>query len=60
MQRMIVGLLFMSFMAWMSPKQAMAAENSFETIFKDGFYGGLAGALVEARSSLLQTNPVIT
>jgi len=43
---MIVALLFMSFMAWMSQKQAMAAENGFETILKDGLYGGLAGALV--------------
>lgn len=46
MQRMVVALLFVSFMSWMSPGQAMAAENSFETILKDGFYGGLAGALV--------------
>jgi len=43
---MMIALLLMGFMAWMSPNQAIGAENNFETILKDGFYGGLAGALV--------------
>src|ERR1700675_9811 len=46
MRNIMIALLLMSFMGWMSPEQAIGAENSVETIFKDGFYGGLAGALV--------------
>ena len=45
MRRMIVALLLIIFLGWLGPQQLIAAENSVETIFKDGFYGGLAGAL---------------
>jgi len=31
----------MGFMDLTSPKQAIGAEAKFETILKDGFYGGL-------------------
>jgi hypothetical protein len=45
MQKMIVVLLLVTLISWIHPKLTAAAENSFKTIFKDGFYGGLAGAL---------------
>jgi len=57
MQRMIVALLFICFMGWICPKQVVAAENSFETILKDGFYGGLAGTLVGTATLAFTDDP---
>jgi len=42
-----VGFLILIFMlAGLFPFQAEAAESDMKMIFTDGFYGGLAGALV--------------
>ena len=42
--------------AW-APVSAQAAESSFQTVFKDSFYGGLTGALVGGAILLFQDNP---
>jgi hypothetical protein len=41
----------------MSPGRVAAEENSFEMVFKDGFYGGLAGALVGGAALAFQDHP---
>ena len=46
MRKIIIVLILVCLTGWMSPSPAVAADNSFEAILKDGFYGGLAGALV--------------
>lgn len=46
MRKMVGLLLIVCLVGLFYPGRAAAAENTFETVFKDGFYGGLAGALV--------------
>ncbi|HET6465857.1 MAG TPA: hypothetical protein VLY20_07380 [Nitrospiria bacterium] len=57
MRKLIPVLLLVCLAGWMSPARAVADENSFETVFKDGFYGGLAGALVGGAALALRNHP---
>jgi hypothetical protein len=56
--RKIIGVLLVACLvgAW-GPGRAAADENTFETVFKDGFYGGLAGALVGGAVLVFAENP---
>jgi hypothetical protein len=57
MHKMSGVLLAVCLVAWFYPGRAAAAENTFETVFKDGFYGGLAGALVGGAILVFKDNP---
>lgn len=57
MRKLIPVLLLVCLAGWMSPNRAVADENSFETVFKDGFYGGLAGALVGGAALAFRDHP---
>ncbi len=57
MRKMIVALLLIGTMGWWIPNQAAAAENNFESSLKDGFYGGLAGALVGGAILVFKDDP---
>ena len=46
MRKFIVAALLISFIGWTLPSEARAEENGVQVILKDGFYGGLVGALV--------------
>jgi hypothetical protein len=46
MRRIIVIVPLVCFVAGISPAAWAEEENPFMTVFKDGVYGGLAGALV--------------
>lgn len=55
--RKLIGVLLVACLvaAW-SPGNA-EAENSFETVFKDGFYGGMAGVLVGGAILVFKDHP---
>lgn len=56
--RKIAALLLLTFLiAWVHPAKASAAENEFQTVFKDGFYGGMAGALVGGAALVFRDHP---
>ncbi|MBI3811691.1 MAG: hypothetical protein HY283_05750 [Nitrospirae bacterium] len=57
MRKMSGVLLVACLVAWLYPGRAAAAENTFETVFKDGFYGGLAGALVGGSTLVFAKHP---
>ena len=57
MRKMVILLLLIGLMGWTSPKEAIGAEASFETVLKDGFYGGLAGALVGTATLAFTDDP---
>lgn len=57
MRKLIGVLLVISLIVWLYPGRAAAEENSFETVFKDGFYGGLAGALVGGAILVFRDHP---
>lgn len=53
-----VGFLILIFMlAGLFPFQSEAAESDVKMIFTDGFYGGLAGALVGAAFMAFSDHP---
>jgi len=56
-RKLIPVVLLVSLAGWMSPGRVAAEENSFETVFKDGFYGGLAGALVGGAALAFKDHP---
>ncbi len=56
MFRTAACLVVMVLLAGMGPHEARA-QDGFETVFKDGFYGGLAGALVGGAVVLLRDKP---
>ncbi len=45
MRKIIVITLLLSLAHWILPGKAATEENTFKVILKDGFYGGLVGAL---------------
>jgi len=57
MRKLIPTLLLVCLAGGMSPGRAVAAENSFETVFKNGIYGGLAGALVGGAALAFKDHP---
>ena len=46
MRKVILTALLLSFIGWIFPSQVQAQEDGIQIILKDGFYGGLVGALV--------------
>ena len=46
MRKIIITALLLSVMAWTLPREVHAEENGIKVVLKDGFYGGLVGALV--------------
>lgn len=56
MKKTVWIILLVGFLGGLGPRNA-AAENTFETVFKDGFYGGLAGALVGGAALAFRDNP---
>jgi len=55
--RRIIGIVLVAcFIAAGYPGKA-AAENSFEMVFKDGLYGGMAGALVGGAILVFNDHP---
>ena len=46
MRKLLVLLVLFGLIAWTLPQKANARENDFKIVLKDGFYGGLVGALV--------------
>lgn len=57
MRKLIPTLLFVCLAGWMGPGRAVAEDNSFETVFKNGLYGGLAGALVGGAALAFKDDP---
>jgi hypothetical protein len=57
MRKMVGVFLVVCLVAWLYPGRTAAAENTFETVFKDGFYGGLAGALVGGAVLVFSEHP---
>ncbi|HET6465005.1 MAG TPA: hypothetical protein VFH55_05270 [Nitrospiria bacterium] len=57
MRKLIPLLLLVCLIGWMNPGRVAAEENSFEMVFKDGFYGGLAGALVGGAALAFKDHP---
>jgi len=57
MRKLIPVVLLVCLTGWMSPGRVAAEENSFESVFKDGFYGGLAGALVGGAALAFKEHP---
>lgn len=57
MPKLILILLIACLAGGFSPNRVFADENGFEGVFKDGIYGGLAGALVGGATLAFQDHP---
>jgi len=57
MRWVITGVLLVCLTGWVNPGRVAAEENSFEEVFKNGLYGGLAGALVGGAALAFQDHP---
>ena len=57
MRKIALVLWVVVFMGWLNPGPVAATDNAFQTVFKDGFYGGMAGALVGGAVLLLRDDP---
>ncbi len=57
MRLFIVIALMMSIMGWTLPRDSHAEESGVKIILKDGFYGGMVGALVGGALLAFKDNP---